>query len=290
MAHEHTFRPVGQKKHTPGPKVFPKSRSSTAKRGWSGPRRCARWASRTRPRRNTAATWLPIPRAGAPPRCASSWARRCWRRATPPTGTGDLICVARYHLAQSVFKQRDRLRSAPLFDVAADACAKAGNEDLWTKSLYQGARAWGQKGDKDLPALQKAAALFEKVWKDHPAHSFADDARLREAEDFEQLKNDARVDELLSGLPDAFPQGDQRGEALWRLAFRAWKKGDLEAARKWLELEHKLLPREDGWWEAGRTLYWLGRVEDKAAHADAAMDRWTEAVREYPLSFYALQA
>jgi soluble lytic murein transglycosylase len=209
---------------------------------------------------------------------------------TAPKVTDDLVCVARYHLAQSVFKQRDRLRSAPLFDLAADACQKAKNDDLWTRALYQGGRAWGQKGDKDLPALQKAIALFEKIWKEHAAHSFADDARLREAEDYEQIKNDAKVDELLSGLPDAFPQGDQRGEALWRLAFRAWKKGDLEGARKWLELEHKLLPREDGWWEAGRTLYWLGRVEEKAAHPEAALDRWSEAAREYPLSFYALQA
>jgi soluble lytic murein transglycosylase len=207
-----------------------------------------------------------------------------------PKVTEDLTCVARYHLAQSVFKQRDRLRAAPLFDLAVDACQKANNEDLWTRALYQGGRAWGQKGDKDVPALQKAISLFEKVWKEHASHSFADDARLREAEDWEQLKNDTKVEELLSGLPDAFPQGDQKGEALWRLAFRAWKKGDLEAARKWLDLEHKLLPREDGWWEAGRTLYWLGRVEDKSAHPDAAMERWTAAVREYPLSFYALEA
>ncbi len=128
------------------------------------------------------------------------------------------------------------------------------------------------------------------MWQEHAAHSFADDARLREAEDYEQLKNDAKVDELLSGLPEAFPTGDQKGEALWRMAFRAWKKSDLDGARKWLELEHKLLPREEGWWEAGRTLYWLGRVEDKAGHAEVALERFSAAVREYPLSFYALEA
>src|SRR5262249_18295428 len=110
-----------------------------------------------------------------------------------PKLSDDLACVARYHLAQSVFKQRDRLRAAPLFDLAAGACEKAKNEDLWTKALYQGARSWGQKGDKDLPALQRAIGLFEKIWKEHPAHSFADDARLREAEDYETIKNDQKV-------------------------------------------------------------------------------------------------
>jgi soluble lytic murein transglycosylase len=207
-----------------------------------------------------------------------------------PKLTDDLACVARYHLAQSVFKQRDRLRAAPLFDLAAGACEKAKNEDLWTKALYQGARSWGQKGDKDLPALQKAIGLYEKIWKEHPTHSFADDARLREAEDYEAIKNDQKVDELLSGMPDAFPTGDQKGEALWRMAFRAWKKNDLEGAKKWLDLEHKLLPREDGWWEAGRTLYWLGRVDDKAGRAEDALTDWTSAIRDYPLSYYSLMA
>jgi soluble lytic murein transglycosylase len=214
-----------------------------------------------------------------------------WSRVlTAPQLTDDLACTARYHLAQSVFKQRDRTRAAPLFDVAADACAKAKNDDLWTKALYQGGRSWSSKGDKDLPGVKRAVALFERVWKEHPAHSFADDARLREAEDYETLKDDAKVDELLSGLPEAFPSGDQKGEALWRLAFRAFRKGDADGARRWLELEHKLLPREDGWWEAGRTLYWLGRVEDRAGNADAAIEKWSAAAREYPLSYYALSS
>jgi soluble lytic murein transglycosylase len=209
---------------------------------------------------------------------------------TAPQLTDELACQARYHAAQSVFKQRDRWRSAPLFDAAVEACATAKNEDLWAKSLYQAGRAWGQKAEKDVPSTQKACGLFEKVWKEHPAHSYADDARLREAELYESLKDDAKVNELLAGIPDTFPAGDQKGEALWRLAFRAWRKGDLAGAQKWLETELKLLPREDGWWEAGRTLYWLGRIADRNGNAEQAIELLGRAVREYPLSYYSLEA
>jgi soluble lytic murein transglycosylase len=207
-----------------------------------------------------------------------------------PKLTDELTCVARFHVAQSVFKARDRWRAAPLFDAAADACAKAKDDDLHAKSLYQGGRSWGTKGDKDAQATRRAAERFERVWREHPAHSYADDARLREAELYDALKEDTKATELLKGLPEAFPSGDQRGEALWRLAFRAWRKGDLDGARAWLETELKLLPREDGWWEAGRTLYWLGRVELRKGDEAKALAYWKRAAAEYPLSYYALQA
>ncbi len=214
-----------------------------------------------------------------------------WTRVLSAPGvTDEMTCLARFHIAQSVFKQRDRWRAGPLFEAAADACAKAKDEDLTTKALYQGGRCFGVKGDKDVVATKKAAALFERAWREHPLHSYADDARLREAEVFESLKDDAKVNELYAGIPDAFPAGDQKGEALWRLAFRAWRKGDVAGARKWLETELKLLPREDGWFEAGRTLYWLGRVELRSGDEEKGVRDLERAVEEYPLSYYSLQA
>jgi soluble lytic murein transglycosylase len=214
-----------------------------------------------------------------------------WKKVRAAPGVDDkLVCVACYHEAQSVFKQRQRWRSAPLFDAAVEACAKIKDEDLWVKSLYQAGRAWGQKGLDDLVATKKAVALLEKVWREHPLHSYADDARIRQAELLDGVKDDATAAELLAGLPEAFAGGDQKGEAMWRLAFRAWRKGDLDGAKKWLDDELLKLPREEGWWEAGRTLYWLGRVADKKGDASAAAESFTKAVRQYPLSYYALQA
>jgi soluble lytic murein transglycosylase len=213
-----------------------------------------------------------------------------WRRVrTLPGASLALVCKAAYHEAQSAFKARQRWRSAPLFDVAVDACSKAKDEDLLVKAIYQSARGWGQKGLDDEAATRKAAGLFERVWREHPLHSYADDARMREAELYDGLKDEAKASELYAGLPQTFTAGDQRGEALWRLGFRAWKKGDSDGAKKWLEQELQLLPREEGWWEAGRTLYWLGRIADKRNDADAP-ELYSRAAREYPLSYYALQA
>jgi soluble lytic murein transglycosylase len=214
-----------------------------------------------------------------------------WKKVLGAPGVDDrLTCVAMFHGAQSAFKARQRWRAAPLFDAAVEACAKAKDEDLTVKALYQGGRSWGQKGIDDPVATKKAAALLERVWREHPLHSYADDARIREAELYDTLKDEAKATELYSGVPAAFAGGDQKGEALWRLAFRAWRKGDAAAAQKYLQQELALLPREEGWWEAGRTLYWLARAADKLGDATAAADLYTRAVREYPLAYYALQS
>jgi soluble lytic murein transglycosylase len=214
-----------------------------------------------------------------------------FRRVLEAPGLTDaLACVARYHLAQSVWKARDRGRAAPLFDQAAAACKTAANPDLTVKSLYQEGRCWASKDNRDVPAQTRAAALFERVWREYPQHSYADDACLREGEAYQALEEPARVEELWGGLPERFSGGDQRGEALWRLAFRAWRRKDLAAAGKALDRELALLPREDGWWQAGRTLYWLGRVAARRGERPAARRWWERAVREYPLSYYALLA
>src|SRR5437588_8449127 len=128
-----------------------------------------------------------------------------------------------------------------MFDAAYDACVKAKDEELTVKSLYQGGRSWGQKGLDDLTATHKAATMLEKVWREHPQHSYADDARIREAELYETLKDEAKSNELLVGLPVAFAGGDQKGEALWRLGFHAWRKGDLPGAKRFLQQELALL-------------------------------------------------
>jgi len=228
-------------------------------------------------------------------------------------------CTAAYHLAQSVFKERNRPRAAPLFDDAVSLCEKASKEDpaaadLHAKSLYQGARCHAAKNDID-----QALALYARLEQEHPQHSFADDSRLRASELHASVAESLRAltgagkpvppellggkdalaamhdhlklaDELLADLPERYPTGDEGGEALFRLGFRALRDGRFDDAKKWLDKELKMWPREDGWWEAGRTLYWLGRVADAQGRPDEARARFEQAVREYPLAYYALAA
>ena len=204
-----------------------------------------------------------------------------------PELTPQLSCRARYNIAQSVWKQRDRARAAPLFEEAAKSCEDAHDTDLFAKSLYQAGRSHGSRAEKDPVAGAKALALYLRLMTEQPTHSYADDAALRRADVLDTLGKTVDATAALSELPGRFPTGDQRGEALFRLAFRAFELHDVATASTWLARELELLPREEGWYEAGRTLYWLGRCQSTP---DAAQAYYVRALREYPLSYYALLA
>lgn len=215
-------------------------------------------------------------------------------------------CTARYNLAQSVFKQRQRQRAAPLFDDAVTACGPTGakNDDLHMKAMYQAARCHASGGN-----LQKAADLFALAEAAHPGHSYADDSRLRQAEMYQDLEQKlakdgakatcqadacpdypARLTTLLSELPDRFPDGDRRAEALFRLALRSLRKKDYAAARTVLGAALEKIPRETGWDQEGRTLYFLGRTAELLGDKAAALASYRRTTTEYPLSYYTLIA
>ena len=197
----------------------------------------------------------------------------------------DLECRARFHRAQSVWKQRKRPRAAPLFDEAEVACAKAKNNDLHAKALYQGARCYASMGNRDV-----AMAHYARVEAEHADHSYADDARIRSAELASDAKDEATAMKILAEVPKRYPKGDLLNEALWRLAFAAWRGGRDEEALRWLDENLRLVPREEIWYAEGRALYWKARVLQRRGKPDEARAWYERAVREYPLSVYALLA
>jgi soluble lytic murein transglycosylase len=192
-------------------------------------------------------------------------------------------CKARFHRAQSVWKQRQRARAAPLFKEAETACRTAGDSDLLVKALYQGARCLASGGDKAA-----ALALYGRVENEFPAHSYADDARLRAAEVAVDMGDEKLAETLLKEIPARYPQGDLLGESLWRLAFRAWKAGNWKEAHAYLDENLRRIPREEIWYAEGRAHYWKGRIYEKENQPDDAKAAYGRAVRDYPLSVYAL--
>lgn len=195
------------------------------------------------------------------------------------------LCKCRFHLAQSVWKQRQRTRAAPLFEQAVAACRDADDGNLRARSLYQGARSFASAGDKD-----KALALYAQVEESFPEHRLADDARLRAAEIHSDGGKSDEAERLLRNLADLYPKGDMAPEALWRLAFDRWRKRDLDQALRWLDEVLRRYPREDIWYADGRALYWKARILEKKHKAKEARASYERAVREYPLSVYTLLA
>jgi soluble lytic murein transglycosylase len=194
-------------------------------------------------------------------------------------------CKARYHQAQSVWKQRNRTRGAPLFAEAVEACTRAGDADMRARALYQRGRCLAMIGQKE-----EARAEFARLEADHPEHRLADDARLRGAEVAWDAGDRAAGDGLATTLAERYPYGDMVDEALWRLAYRSYREEQWDEARGFLAENRRLVPRASIWYAEGRAEYWEGRILEKQTRPAEAAGWYQQAVRRYPLSVYALLA
>ena len=206
---------------------------------------------------------------------------------TAPGLTDDSACVAAYHLGDSWFKERNRTMSAPRFDRAIDLCRKTSNVDLLVKAGYQAGRSYARLHKYDIAAARYATAEEDAARNDH---SYADDARLRQAEAESERGNDKRATELLANMADLYPDGDMRGEAMWRLAWRAYRKKDYAEAVRWLDKQIATKPLEDKYYAEGQPQYWLGRTYAKLGDRAKSIAFYEETVRKYPLTYYALLA
>lgn len=192
-------------------------------------------------------------------------------------------CVAAYHRAQSRFKARDRKGAAPMFDDAAAACKDAHDADLEIKSNYQAGRSYAFIGEHDT-AIQR----YQAAQTIDPKHSYADDALLREAEEWTSLGDAKQVESLLSALPTRFPDSDNVAEAMWRLGWHAWRDQKYDEAITWWQKQIALVPHDDSYYGEGEAQYWLGRAFAAQHRVQDAIASWQAAVRIAPAAYYAL--
>lgn len=192
-------------------------------------------------------------------------------------------CRAAYHLGYAWWRERNRTKSAPLFDDAFERCRRAGNVDLQVKSAYMAGRSYDR-----LDRADDAIDRFRRVQGFD--HSYADDARLREAEQYAEIGDTAKLAATLESIPADFPDGDMKVEAVWRRAWLAYKQKDYDGAVRWLRRQIELAPIETRWYAEGQAQYWLGRALGHLGRTDESIAAYEECVRLYPLTYYSLLA
>ena len=198
------------------------------------------------------------------------------------TKTGPAACRAAVTRANAAVKARGiRLNG---WGEAVSACEK---DDQLVTALYSGAKAHASKDPK------LAIDWFGKVEQLFPSHRLADDARYRGALLVAQSTDEGheeRAEQMLRSLPDSYPSGDMRTEALFHVALGKMQHGDWEAAKPLLDKLIELAPDDRHWATAGRGEYFRARAAAATGDADGARTRLVRIVERYPLSFYMLLA
>lgn len=168
-----------------------------------------------------------------------------------------------------------------------DAVAACEKEPDLATALYAGAKARAGKDPK------QAIEWYAKVEQLFPTHRLADDARFRGALLVAQSSDEGhedKSDQMLRTLPDTYPSGDMRTEALFRAALVKMQKNDWDGAKTVLDRIIEIAPDDRHWAAAGRADYFRARAAAAAGDVEGARTRWVAIVEKHPLTFYMLLA
>jgi soluble lytic murein transglycosylase len=199
---------------------------------------------------------------------------------------GALGCEASVLRAKALAGLKKHGRGA---DALGDVIQKCKQDlDLRARALYLAGHYAAIDG-RHTQAVQR----FEQLEREAPAHRLADDARLKAAQSYFELGVEARFTELLSSMPDVYPEGDMMLDGVFRLALRRIEKGDWQGAASVLDRAFVLIGSRDsarGTELSGRERYFRARAWMRTGEKERGLAELEAIVRDLPLSYYMLHA
>src|SRR5690606_16985699 len=113
--------------------------------------------------------------------------------------------------------------------------------------------------------------------------------RLRRAECYRELGDESRFTQLLTSLPNDYPDGDMVLDGVFELSVRFMERGDWATVSNVLTRVQALAERSDPVRDhefAGRERYYLARAWVETGEQERGYAEYERLVRERPLSFY----
>jgi soluble lytic murein transglycosylase len=207
-------------------------------------------------------------------------------RLTPAERSSELGCDLDLSLAKMHAGKREWGKARIAAAEAERHCAT--DPDRHARALFLAGK-YAVSERSFLPATQ----LFERLETEHAKNSLADDARLSAALAYRELGVGARFTELLSTMPEAYPDGDMTVEGLFRLAVERVDRGDWSGASSVFERALVIIGDKDpdrGLELAGRERYFAARAELALGRREPALAGFERIVSEVPFSYYMLSA
>lgn len=207
-------------------------------------------------------------------------------RALGPSARWSTVgCEAELQRARALAGLRDWKAASEL---AADASRHCKDADIRARALYlAGKYAEGEARYAD------AIRFYSSLEKEYPEHRLADDARFRAALSYGELGAEARFTELITRMPDDYPDGDMVLDAMFELSARRLGKGDWAGAALTLERASSLphaMSTERGQEFSYRERYFRARAWGALGQTDRAHAEYEAIIEGAPLSYYMLQA
>jgi soluble lytic murein transglycosylase len=199
--------------------------------------------------------------------------------ADPVAGRpGDLGCGTWMVRAEALARLKRKVEANDGYAIAIERCQGLPRR---VEALWHGGKNAARAG-KHAEAIQRYGLLEQEF----PKNRLADDARLKGAFAARELGDEARFTQMLTRMPDDYPEGDMVSDGLFQLALARMTKRDWAGAITPLERALGRAPHERAYYAAGRLPYYLGRARIETGSVDQGKELLAGVIRDYPLTLY----
>jgi soluble lytic murein transglycosylase len=192
-----------------------------------------------------------------------------------------LACRAHFAYGKGLRKERQHTRAIAALTPVVDKCK---DRELLPRVLYV------LGSSRSIVDLEKGPETYERLAREYPDHSFADDALFYAADLYVKTGRLELASQRLQELVRLYPQGDFLGEALfkdfWIARTQKVAGGGIPLL---LEIEKRFADADETY-DVERAKYWRARTLQEQGDVKAAADLFEYVAVEHPATYYGLMA
>lgn len=192
-----------------------------------------------------------------------------------------LACRAHFAYGKGLRKERQHTQAIATLTPVVDTCQDA---DLLPRAMYV------LGSSRSIVDQRRGPETYERLAREFPGHSFADDALFYAADLYVKTGNLDAALARLEELERNYPQGDFLGEALFKAFWIARTRRVPDGGLAILERIEKRFADADETYDVERALYWRARTLQERGDVAGAVGLFEKLAVEHPATYYGLMA
>ncbi|MDY7230624.1 transglycosylase SLT domain-containing protein [Hyalangium rubrum] len=192
-----------------------------------------------------------------------------------------VACRAHFAYGKGLRKERQHTAAIGTLSAVVDKCQDA---DLLPRALYV------LGSSRSIVDQRRGSETYERLAREFPGHSFADDALFYAADLYVKTEQPAQAQARLEELERNYSQGDFLGEALFKAYWIARTSGAPDGGVAILERIEKRFADADETYDVERAQYWRARTLQERGDVTGAVALFEKIAVEHPATYYGLMA
>ncbi len=192
-----------------------------------------------------------------------------------------LACRAHFAYGKGMRKERQHSKAISTLTPVVEKCQDA---DLLPRAMYV------LGSSRSIVDQTRGPDTYERLAREFPGHSFADDALFYAADLYVKTGRPAQALARLEELERNYPQGDFLGEALFKAYWIARTSQAADGGLAILERIEKRFADADETYDVERAQYWRARTLQERGDVAGAAALFEKLAVEHPATYYGLMA